>query len=124
MIKSIVSEGPYLVVNGGYHNYPYLSPGAVKFKNVNCAGHLRWNTNTNEMEVNDGVSWRVLSAKHTTVSLTTDAQKALTWVMTKMTEEHELNQRMERHPGLRDTYEKFRIMEALCREEDAASLNK
>ena len=35
MIKSLVSQGPYLVINGGYHNYPYMSPGAVG------AGQLR-----------------------------------------------------------------------------------
>ena len=117
MIKSIVTQGPYLVVNGGYHNYPYLSPGAVG------AGQLRWNTNMNEMEVNDGVSWRSLGANSTTVSLTDDAQNALSWVLTKMQEERELQQRLQRHPGLRDTYEKFKIMEALCREEDAGQPN-
>ena len=117
MIKSIVSQGPYLVVNGGYHNYPYFSAGAVG------AGQLRWNTNTNEMEVNDGVMWRNLGANNTTVSLTTDAQEALSWALKKMQEERELNQRMERHPGLKDTWEKFKIMEVLCREEDARQPN-
>ena len=117
MIKSIVSQGPYLVVNGGYHNYPYLSPGAVG------AGQLRWNTNTNEMEVNDGVTWRSLGASNTTVSLTTDAQEALTWAVTKMQEERNLQQRIERHPGLRDSWEKFKIMEALCKEDDARQPN-
>jgi len=117
MIKSIVSQGPYLVVNGGYHNYPYSSPGAV------CAGQLRWNTNTNEMEVNDGVSWRSIGSTNTTITLTDDAQNALSWALKKMQEERELKQRMERYPGLRDTYEKFQIMEALCREEDAGQPN-
>jgi len=117
MIKGVTSNGPYLVVTGGYPNYPYISPGSVG------AGQLRWNTNTNEMEINDGVTWRSLGANNTTVSLTTDAQEALTWAVTKMKEERDLNQRMERHPGLRDTYEKFRIMEALCREEDARQPN-
>jgi hypothetical protein len=117
MIKSLVSQGPYLVINGGYHNYPYMSPGAV------CAGQLRWNTNTNEMEVNDGVSWRSLNANNTSIALTTEAQDALSWAMTKMQQERELNARMQRHPGLRDTWEKFKIMEALCQEEDARQLN-
>lgn len=117
MIKSIVSQGPYLVVDCGYHNYPYFSAGTA------CAGQLRWNTNTNEMEINDGVIWRSLGASNTTVSLTTDAQEALTWAVTKMKEERELNQRIERHPGLKDTYEKFKIMEALCKEEDAGQPN-
>ena len=117
MIKSIVSQGPYLVVNGGYHNYPYFSAGAVG------GGQLRWNTNLNEMEVNDGVVWRSLAFNDTNISLTNEAQDALSWALKKMQEERELQQRIARHPGLRDTYEKYKIMEALCREEDARQPN-
>jgi hypothetical protein len=117
MIKSLVSQGPYLVVNGGYHNFPYMSPGAVG------AGQLRWNTNTNAMEVNDGISWRSLGAIDTSISLTEDAKTAIDWALKRMKEERELEQRMQRHPGLRDTWEKFKIMESLCREEDARQLN-
>jgi hypothetical protein len=117
MIKGLTSQGPYLVVTGGFPNYPYVSPGSV------CAGQLRWNTNTNEIEINDGVIWRSLGANNTSIGLSTDAQEALTWAVIKMKAERELNQRMERHPGLRDTYEKFQIMDALCREEDARQLN-
>ena len=117
MIKSLVSQGPYLVINGGYHNFPFMSPGAVG------SGQLRWNTNTNEMEVNDGVSWRSLGANDTNISLTNDAQDALTWAITKMKQERDLKERIQRHPGLRDTWEKFKIMEALCQEEDARQSN-
>lgn len=117
MIKSVTSHGPYLVINGGYHNYPYMSPGA------SGAGQLRWNINMNDMEVNDGVSWRSLNANHTSISLTNDAQDALSWALKKMQEERELEQRIQRHPGLRDTWEKYKIMEALCREEDARQSN-
>jgi hypothetical protein len=117
MIKSLVSQGPYLVVNSGYHNFPYISPGTVG------AGHVRWNSNTNDMEVNDGVTWRSLAANNTSISLTNDAQDALTWAITKMKQDRDLNERMQRHPGLRDTWEKFKIMEALCQEEDARQLN-
>ena len=117
MIKSIVSQGPYLVINGGYHNFPYISPGTVG------AGHVRWNSNMNEMEVNDGITWRSLSASNTSISLTNDAQDALSWALRKMQQERELQDRMQRHPGLRDTWEKFRIMEALCQEEDARQSN-
>jgi hypothetical protein len=40
-----------------------------------------------------------------------------------MKQDRDLNERMQRHPGLRDTWEKFKIMEALCQEEDARQLN-
>ena len=117
MIKSLVTQGPYLVINGGYHNFPYISPGTAG------AGHVRWNPNMNEMEVNDGISWRSLGANDTSISLTNDAQDALSWALKKMQEERELKERMQRHPGLRDTWEKFKIMEALCQEQDARQLN-
>ena len=117
MIKSLTSHDQYLVINGGYHNYPYLSPGAVG------AGQLRWNTNTNEMEVNDGNIWRSLGHNNTTIELTAVAQQALSWAVDKMKEDLELHKRIARHPGLRDTWEKFKIMEALCREEDARESN-
>ena len=117
MIKSVVTQGPYLVINGGYHNFPYISPGTVG------AGHVRWNSNTSEMEVNDGVTWRSLCANNTSISLTNDAQDALSWALKKMQEEREFKERMQRHPGLRDTWEKFKIMEALCQEDDARQPN-
>lgn len=117
MIKSITAQGPYLVINGGYHNYPYLSPGAVG------AGQLRWNSNTSEMEVNDGTIWRSLSQNNTTIELSAVAQQALNWAVDKMKEDLELHKRIERHPGLKDTYEKFKIMEALCKEDDARQPN-
>lgn len=117
MIKSVVTQGPYLVINGGYHNFPYISPGTAG------AGHVRWNPNMNEMEVNDGITWRSLCANNTSISLTTDAQDALTWAITRMKQDRDLEERMQRHPGLRDTWEKFKIMEALCQEEDARQSN-
>jgi hypothetical protein len=77
----------------------------------------------NEMEVNDGVTWRSLGANNPSISLTNEAQDALSWALKKMQEERELKERIQRHPGLRDTWEKFRIMEALCQEEDARQSN-
>ena len=104
MIKSLVSQGPYLVINGGYHNYPYMSPGAVG------AGQLRWNTNMNEMEVNDGVSWRSLGAINTTIALSNDAQDALSWALKKMQEEKRLEELCQEHVGIKDLKEKLEVM--------------
>jgi hypothetical protein len=75
------------------------------------------------MEVNDGVTWRSLGSNASTICLTEDAKTAIGWALKRMQEERELEQRMQRHPGLRDTWEKFKIMESLCREEDVQQPN-
>ena len=116
MIKSITSTG-HVVVSGGYHNHPYVSPGSAG------AGMLRWNFNTNEMEVNDGAVWLKLSTNGTTVGLSPQAQQAIDWAIQRQQEEADLESRIQRHPGLRDTWERFKIMDALTREEDARQPN-
>lgn len=117
MIKTLTTQDPYLVIEGGYNSSPYISPGA------GGAGHLRWNSSMQEMEVNDGVTWRSLGSNPTTIYLAEDAKNAIGWALKKMQEERELEDRMQRHPGLRDTWEKFKIMEALCQEDDARQPN-
>lgn len=115
MIKNLLAGG-HIIVNGGYHNYPYI--GAA-----NGSGMVRWNSNTNQLEVNDGAVWRPLAAIDTTIGLSPDAEQAINWAIKQQQEEADLEARMQRHPGLRETYEKFKIMDALTREEDARQLN-
>jgi hypothetical protein len=45
-------------------------------------------------------------------------QEILTWAEKKMREDLELEKRMEQHPGLRDAYEKFKVMDVLTQEND------
>ena len=116
MIKNLLAGG-HIIVNGGYHNHPYISPGSAG------SGMVRWNTNANALEVNDGAVWRPLAAIDTTIGLSPEAESAINWAIRRQREEAELEVRMQRHPGLRDTYEKYKIMEALCREEDARQPN-
>ncbi|NBR62277.1 MAG: hypothetical protein EBT86_11715 [Actinobacteria bacterium] len=115
MIKNLLAGG-HIIVNGGYHNYPYIGV-------ANGSGMVRWNSNVNEIEVNDGAVWRKLAANDTTIGLSPEAESAIEWAIQRQREEAELETRMQRHPGLRDSYEKFKIMEALTREEDAGQLN-
>ena len=115
MIKNLLAGG-HIIVNGGYHNYPYISP-------ANGSGMVRWNANSNQLEVNDGAVWRPLSAIDTTIGLSPDAESAINWAIQRQREEADLEARMQRHPGLRETWEKFKVMDALTREEDAGQLN-
>ena len=71
------------------------------------------------MEVYDGSSWISIS-QTATVGLTMPAEDAIRWAQTKMAEEAALKQRMEKHPGIKDAYEKFQVMDILCKQEEEA----
>lgn len=104
MIRTITGNR-YINVQGGSPSNPYISPGAVG------AGMLRWNSNINSIEVNDGMSWKTLNQDYTTLSLTPDAEAAIDWVRKKMDEERDLEELCKRFPGLkkaRDNFEMFR----------------
>lgn len=64
----------------------------------------------NEMEVNDGVSWRSLGAINTTIALSNDAQDALSWALKKMQEEKRLEELCQEHVGIKDLKEKLEVM--------------
>lgn len=114
MIRNL-TVGPGLTINGSYNNMPFMSPGAQH------AGQMHINTNTGDLEVFDGTCWRTCTISPT-VALEPKVQKILEWAENKMLEDQRLKDLMSRHPGLRDTYEKFEIMKALCsKEEDNVS---
>jgi hypothetical protein len=103
MIKGITG-GKYVAIIGGESTDPYISPGAMG------AGMVRYNSNMNCMEVNDGNSWKQLGMSYATVELTGEAQFILDWAKKKMAEEKQINDLCEKYPGLgkaRDNYEVF-----------------
>ena len=120
MIKGIYSGGRYVQVNNGspswpsiYNNSGYNSGGATSF-----AGQVRYNSQAGGMEIFDGTSWQRVGDSIAQVGLSPEAERILEWAQRKMDEEQELKARMERHPGLKDAWEKFKIMDALTLEED------
>jgi hypothetical protein len=108
VIKDIMS-GPGIVVTGNFGN-PYISPGAQS------AGMTRYNTSTQNLEAYDGNTWLSIGAS-SQVSLDVSTLEVVNWAKKKMAEESRLEDLMKKHPGLRDTYEKFELMKALCQEE-------
>jgi hypothetical protein len=103
MIKGITG-GRYITVSGGSSSDPYISPGAMG------AGMVRYNSNMNCMEVNDGNSWRSLGFNYANLELTPEAQAILDWAKKKMVEEKQIDELCEKYPGLRkarDNYEAF-----------------
>lgn len=92
-------------------NQPYFNPG------VQSAGMVRYNTSNACMEVYDGHSWFTFSG-HAEVSLTPEAQRIMDWAKAKMAAEEKLAVMLERHPGLKDAWERFEIMKQLCMEQE------
>ena len=96
-----------------YNTYNSNTSGPQSF-----TGQMRYNSQTGNMEVFDGNMWQQWSNSMANIGLTPDAERILDWAQKKMFEELELKARMERHPGLKDAWEKFKIMDVLTREEE------
>lgn len=116
MIRSVVSNSPYLTVSTYGGGPGYISPGSQ-------AGQVRFNTSTSEMEVFDGISWKNMSG-HADISLSPEAIMILEWGRKKMARETELRELAEQHPTVASALEALRNAEAqldivaiLCKEE-------
>ena len=99
---------------------PFLSTSSYSGPHIGSygqsAGQMRYNTSLQQVEVYDGSAWIMLS-QNVSVGLSYEAAEVLRWATEKMQEEAELKQRMERHPGLKDAWEKFQIMDILSKED-------
>jgi hypothetical protein len=109
MINNLSITSPHLTTSA--HNAQYIS------NNGQSAGTVRWNTSGQQMEVFDGSTWISIN-QNITIGMTWTAEEAIRWATEKMTEERNLKQRMDNHPGLKDAYEKFQMMDILTKEED------
>ena len=111
MIKSVNSAGRYIQIGAGIPVNPYFSPGAQG------AGQMRFNTNSNNIEVWDGVAWKEISNNYATVGLTIEAESLLDWARTKRDGEIKFKSLLESHPGIKDLKEKLDMMVALVTKE-------
>lgn len=84
------------------------------------AGMVRYNGTSQNMEVYNGMSWMSMGS-HPTIQLTSTVQEILTWAEKKMREEQNLKQRLFRHAGLREAYERFQVLDILTLEEETAN---
>jgi len=109
MIRSI-NAGAHIVISDGYTHRPSISPGAQS------AGMIRYNTNTDNLEVYDGIGWQPIGTAQPTVELSPLARQAVDWAVRKQREEDELEALMKKHPGLRELYDQLEMMKILCQE--------
>jgi hypothetical protein len=99
MIKGILQNGRYTVVSGGAPSNPYISPGS------HGAGMVRWNSNMNHLEVNDGISWKEITGNFASVGLSPEAESLLDWASQKRAEELEIKSLAATHPAVKAALE-------------------
>jgi hypothetical protein len=113
MIKNIHARGRYMQIMGGSAStYVNANPGAQG------VGNLRFNTSSQCLEVYDGSSWQELNMPHATVGLSDEAESLLDWAREKRYDEMVFKTLMEKHPGLKEAYERLEIMKALTLQEE------
>lgn len=113
MIKNIMQTGRYVQVQNGTSS-TYVNG----YSGAQGVGNMRFNTSNQNMEVFDGNSWIQLNMGHASVGLTIEAEALLDWARTKRDEEFKLKELIEKHPGLKEAYERLEIMKALTLEEE------
>jgi hypothetical protein len=110
MIKGLMgSRG--VVVDGGNTSVPFVNTNT----NNPMQGMIR--ISGSDMQVFDGNNWMTLSTSYATVALAPTTEEAIDWAKRKMQEEKDLHDRMKKHPGLKQAYEQFQIMDVLTLEE-------
>jgi hypothetical protein len=111
MIKGLQGSAS-VVVNGGNTSVPYVNQNHTN----PIQGMIRiWGS---DMQVFDGSNWMNIMTSYATVGLSPTTEEAIDWVKRKMQEEKDLHDRMKRHPGLKDAFETFKIMDVLTLEEE------
>ena len=105
MIKGITG-GKYLIVNGGSPSTTYISPGSVG------SGMMRYNGNSNNIEVNDGNMWKQLDTSYAQVQLDHEAESILNWAKQERDRQRLREKRIQENPALKKAYEAILRAEA------------
>jgi hypothetical protein len=111
MIKGLQGSAS-VVVNGGNTSVPYVNQNT----NNPMQGMIR--IHGTDMQVFDGSSWLNMTTSYATVALNPTVEEVIDWGRRKMQQEKDLHDRMKRHPGLKDAFETFRIMDILTLQEE------
>lgn len=110
MIKGLQGSA-HVVVNGGNTSVPYVPMNASN----PIQGMIR--VNGTDMQVFDGTTWIMMNTSYATVALSPTTEEVIDWARRKMQEEKDLHERMKQHPGLKSSWEQFKIMDILTLEE-------
>ena len=121
MIKSIHSSSPFLTVSGGNPGSTYIGNYS---NNAPGVGNMRYNPNSQNIEVYDGSTWIILSAHHTNINLSDDAVSLLEWARKKRDEDLERERLAQTNPVIKDLVnqikdkeEQIKVVQTLLKEE-------
>jgi hypothetical protein len=121
MIKSIHSSSPFLTVSGGNPGSTYIGNYSTNAPGV---GNMRYNPNSQNIEVYDGSTWIILSAHHTNINLSDEAVSLLEWARKKRDEDLERERLAQTNPVIKDLInqvkekqEQIKIVQTLIKEE-------
>ena len=121
MIKSIHSNSPFITVSGGNPGSTYIGNYS---NNAPGVGNMRYNPNSQNIEVYDGSTWIILSAHHANINLSDEAVSLLEWARKKRNEELELERLAQTSPAIKDLItqieekeEQIRVVQTLLKEE-------
>jgi hypothetical protein len=98
MIKTVNGVGRYVMVNGGMPSTTYINTSSGMMN----VGNVRFNTQTQYLEVYDGNMWVELRTSHASIGLTPDAEMTLDWAKRKLNEEYMLEQKAKDNPAIAD----------------------
>ena len=124
MIKNITSNSRFIQANGGTTTPPYVNMSAPS------AGMIRFNGNTQNTEVYDGVSWLTMPANYATIGLTLDAESAIEWSKQEMQKRAKRERLIKVNPALQKAYEaivraeeNFDILEKFVENDNTSDLS-
>lgn len=102
MIKNI-SPGSGISVSGSQSTWPVFYYNG-SFNNT-LIGQVRYNGNSQTMEVYDGNVWHPLTSSYPTIELTGEVQAILNWAREKIHEENRVKELAAKHPSIADALE-------------------
>ena len=71
-------------------------------------GQVKFNTNSQCLELYDGYSWQTMPMGHAMVGLSVDAEAALKWAKEKQKEEQELEELAKTNPTIQDLVDQIK----------------
>lgn len=99
MIKSLTSTSSLVYISHSSHWGPHINMGNPS------AGMVRYNGNTNSLEVYDGSTWHQIGGD-TSISIDHKLDTVVAWAHKKMAEEKE-ELELRNHPLVKDSYDTY-----------------
>jgi hypothetical protein len=124
MIGHIQQTGKYTAVTGGPASNHINNSGYMG------VGQLQFNTNTQRMEMYNGIDWQPLTLGTYYVGLNPDAEQILDWARNKIHEEQELERLAKDNVAIQDLVkqinekkDQIKMVHILTKKESEQSIN-